>query len=296
MKKLVLIGFVTIAVLVTAVMSSRIYSVKNTQTERVEVLTSIYPITYIARSVGGEKIGVTQVVPDGIEPHDYELTPDNLRLIESGNLLIINGEIESWAKDIKNTLVVGTPLMNLKYVDEGKESTDPHVWTNPLNMIKMTAKITEKFIELDPANTSYYKDNSSELITKLDKLDSDMREYLANCETRTIVTSHAAFGYLANRYNLKQVEISGLSSEDEPSARRISEIVDTVRREKIDYVFFESLTSNKLANTIANETNTMVLELNPIEGLSEEDLSSGQDYIAIQNRNLGSLVKALKCD
>lgn len=296
MKKLVLIGFVLVLLMGFGLVIVNKKPSKNMQNDKKKILTSIYPITYIVKTVGGEKIDVVQIVPNGTEPHEYEPSTENLKSLEAGDVLLINGVLEPWAKDFSKSFEVSTPLMNLKHSDDGVETIDPHVWTNPLNMIKITARITEKLIEIDPENSGYYKNNSSELITELDKLDTGMRNRLAKCETRTIVTSHAAFGYLADRYNLKQLEISGLSTEDEPSAKRIAEIVDIVKKEKLDYVFFESLTSNKLANTIAAETNTKSLELNPIEGLTDEDVRMDRDYISIQNKNLESLVTALKCD
>ena len=295
MKKLVIIGFVVVALVLVASILSRKDAISNSNSEKIQVMASFYPVEFLVKSVGGERVEVKTIVPNGVEPHDYEPTTKDLVDIEAAKLTFVNGGLEPWADKISNPVILSTGLMTLEGAEVGVKIPDPHVWTNPLNMIKMTALVADRLSLVDPKNEKYYKDNASQLIAKLDYLDSEMRNQLSRCETRTFVTSHNAFGYLASRYNLEQVEISGLSPEDEPNPGRFAEITKLVRDKKITVIFFESLVSPRLAETIAEETGTTTRVLSPIEGLSDEEIINKDDYLSIQNRNLNELVLAMRC-
>jgi zinc transport system substrate-binding protein len=159
----------------------------------------------------------------------------------------------------------------------------------------MVDKITQGFIQIDPDNKNYFQTNADTLKTKLDNLNNEYKQGLANCTEKNIITSHAAFGYLATTYGLNQVPISGLSPDAEPSPQQLVNIVKFAKANNVKYIFFESLVSPKLANTIATEVGAKTLVLNPIEGLSDEQLARGDNYFQEMQNNLSNLKIALQC-
>ena len=172
---------------------------------------------------------------------------------------------------------------------------DPHFWLDPNNVIKQTEIIGEKIVHIDTPNTQYYLENITSFQEQLLKLDQKYKNELASCTTRTIITSHNAFEYLAHQYNLEIISISGLSPEQEPSPKKMIEVIEKVKEKNIQYIFFETLVSPKLSETIASEVGAKTLVLNPIEGLSEEEISNGKNYIKVMEENLKNLKTALTC-
>lgn len=180
--------------------------------------------------------------------------------------------------------------------DEGHHhhgENDPHVWLSPIHAMKQAENIKNAFVQADSANQDYYEENYQDFAEKLRALDEKFMEELGNLKRNEIVTAHAAFGYLADRYGLEQVAIRGLSPQEEPSAARMAEITRFAREHDVKYIFFETLTSPKLAEVLAREVGAQTAVLNPIEGLSQEELSAGKNYITIMEDNLTALKKAL---
>lgn len=268
------------------------------------VTASFYPLYFLAREIGGDKADVKDITPSGAEPHDYEPTAQDIARIEKSRLLIINGGgMEAWADSIRQNInpertsivVAGEGLDTRKLAGEGKTAADSHVWLSPVLAGRMADKIAQGLSAADPANKDYYFANLSALRSKLDDLDQEYRKGLENCERKDIITSHAAFGYLAAEYGLNQVPIAGLSPDVEPSPQEIARIVKFAKENNIKYIFFESLVSPKLAQTIAAEAGVETLVLNPIEGLSDEDLAQGKTYFTEMENNLTNLKIALQC-
>jgi zinc transport system substrate-binding protein len=271
---------------------------------KLQITTSFYPYYFFASQVGGDKVNVVNITPPGGEPHDYEPTPQDIIKIESSKLLILNGNVEPWGNKIKdllkgkNTVILetGDGLVTQTVVDEnGINSTDPHIWLS-LKLAKIQVNlIMAKLIQIDPPNTDYYKANANKLLAALDSLDHEYQTGLSNCRSKDIITSHAAFGYLATDYGLKQVPITGLSPDSEPSLKQLTEIVQFAKANNIKYIFFESLVSPKLSQTIASEVGAQTLVLNPIEGLTLNDLAQGRTYLTVMHDNLNNLKIALDC-
>ncbi|MCW2748222.1 MAG: zinc transporter substrate-binding protein, partial [Nocardioidaceae bacterium] len=170
---------------------------------------------------------------------------------------------------------------------------DPHIWLDPFNMEKIADAVTAKLVALDPDQASTYEANATTFKTALAALDASYRTGLATCETREIVTSHAAFAYLANRYGLHQIAIAGIDPSNEPSPAQLADITDHVKRNKITTVFTEELVSPAVAKTVANATGASLATLDPIEGLGKE--TSDQTYLTLMKRNLTALMKANRC-
>jgi zinc transport system substrate-binding protein len=268
------------------------------------VSTSFYPLYYFASQIGGDRAIVTNITPAGTEPHDYELTPRDIVLIDQSRLLILNGGgLEVWGKQIernidttKTTLIiVGKGLTRRQLTENSQPYTDPHIWLSPVLAAVMVDRITQSFVAVDPADSVYFLANSDTLKARLDSLDQAYRQNLSNCATRDIITSHEAFGYLATAYGLRQVSIAGLSPDVEPSPRQLAEIASFARQNDIKYIFFESLASPKLARTIASEVGAQVLILNPLEGLTADEQAQGKNYFTVMRENLANLQKALLC-
>jgi len=271
-------------------------------TNRPTVITSFYPLYFLASTIGGQRATVINLTPAGAEPHDYELTAQDIAQIETSRLLIINGSgLEAWGQKIKDNvsaqtkIIVASDGLTDQALADGKDQPDPHIWLDPTLAQKIADKITLGLIASDPQNQDYYQANSTMLKSKLADLDNAYRTGLSNCENKDIITTHTAFAYLARAYGLRQVAITGLAPEAEASPRQMVEISRFAKDKKINYIFFESLVSPKLAQTIAEEIGAQTLVLNPLEGLSDSDLAAGRDYLSEMQNNLNNLKIALKC-
>ncbi len=175
--------------------------------------------------------------------------------------------------------------------DHGKY--DPHVWLNPMNVSEIGQHIAEELSKIDPEHSESYKNNASALSESMSELDGEFSAGLQSCKIDTFVTNHAAFGYLADKYNLKQVGISGLSTEEEPSPARIEEVHEIAKASKVTTIFYEQTVSPKVAETIASDLKLKTDVLDPVETLS--DGSRGSDYVEVMKSNLESLRKANSC-
>ena len=270
------------------------------------IVTTIYPLYEFARQVVGDRAEVILLVPSGAEPHDWEPAPADLIKLKNASLVICNGAgLEPWLDKVGNTVldkkVINAAdvvsLLQAQYDEEGGPApaglVDPHVWLDPVNAQAIVQAIAGAASGIDAGSTEYYNANAVNYIAQLAALDNEYRAGLASTARRDIITSHAAFGYLANRYGLKQVAIMGLTPDAEPTPERMAEIIRHVRNNGIKYIFFETLVSSKLSEVIASESGAETLVLNPIEGLTEQDIARGENYLSIMRTNLMNLRYAL---
>lgn len=281
---------------------------------RLRVLTSFYPMYDFACKIGGDCIDVTNMVPSGTEPHDWEPSTNDLKNLEKADVFIYNGaDMEPWADDLlvsrSDTLhvVEASENVELRTTDGEHEHAhehegadhhhgdfDPHVWLDPENAkIEMEA-IRDALCAADPENSTVFQSNYEKYAAELDALDAEFREKLAPLPNRTIVVAHEAFGYLCDAYGLMQVGIEGLSPDSEPDPGRMAEVIDFVREHSISTIFFEELVSPKVAEAIASETGAQAKMLSPLEGLSDEQAAAGADYFSVMHDNLAALMEALK--
>ncbi len=276
----------------------------NAPEGKISVVASFYPMYFFASQIGGDNADVINVTPAGGEPHDYEPTAQDMAKIEGANLVVLNGGgLEAWGESVKQnmdsqktTLVTaGEGLMTRRFIYDGEDIVDPHVWLSPILAEQMVDKIEQGYANADPANADYYAKNAVDLKAKLSQLDTEYKQGLASCQRKDIITSHAAFGYLVATYGLNQVPISGLSPEEEPSAKDLAAVADFARKNGVKYIFFEILVSPKLSQTIATEIGAQTLVLDPIEGIADDGLAAGQDYMTVMRSNLASLKVALQC-
>ncbi|HEY0487795.1 MAG TPA: metal ABC transporter substrate-binding protein [Mycobacteriales bacterium] len=261
---------------------------------RVDVVAAFYPLQYVAEQVGGDRVHVTNLVPPGAEPHDLELSPRQVASLGDAGLVVylsgfqpavdaaVGSEARGHALDAAAT---GTQLA-------GEGGKDPHIWLDPTRLAAVADAVATRLGKVDPAHAARFTANAAALRGKLTALDGEFRTGLTRCASRDIVTSHAAFGYLAARYGLHQIGITGLTPDQEPTAARLAEVARLARDRHVRVVFFETLVSPKIAETLAREVGARAEVLDPIEGL--EPGSSG-DYLSVMRADLATLRSALGC-
>jgi zinc transport system substrate-binding protein len=274
------------------------------QHDRVSVVASFYPLSFAAERIGGDCVSVTNLTPPGVEPHDLELTPDSVEAIATADVVLYLGggfqpavedaigDAEGQAVDVLS--VVSTVPAQGEQANEGLD-VDPHVWLDPgrfADIVTATGDALETAKIPDSCDVSgAVKDLRSDLAD----LDTDLRTGLTGCEQDVIVTTHAAFGYLADAYGLHQEAIAGLAPEVEPSPKRLAELVSLVEREGVTTIFTEELISPDVAETLAAEAGVKTKVLFTIEGLTKEEASAGEDYLSLMRENLDALRAALRC-
>lgn len=275
---------------------------------KLQVVASFYPIAYFTERIGGDAIEVFNPVPPGAEPHDLELSPRTVQRVQGSRVLLYLGGGFQPAIDRALETLQGQGLQVVEVSEgiamqpgvphEGESADgalDPHVWLDPRNAKVMVDNIENALVEANPANEVTYRANADALRGDLDELDGQMEQGLGACARSEIVTSHAAFGYLARHYGLEEVPISGLSPEAEPSPARLSDVIRLVKERGVTHIFFETLVEPRVAEVIAAETGAETLVLNPIEGLTEAQAASGADYFSLMRENLSNLRTALDC-
>ena len=272
------------------------------------VVVTFYPLQEFAQRVGGERVRVVTLVPPGAEPHDYEPRPQDITALHAAHIVIYNGAgLEPWLEKLRLEFPTGGVVVNasdglplVKGVDEGEPGDpparfDPHVWLDPLLAARMVTNIQKGLQDADPQHGEFYSANASKLEEPLLALHNEFAATLRGCRQKEFITTHAAFGYLARRYALAQLPISGLSPEAEPAPARLRELVHLARAHDIKVVYYETLVSPRVAEALAREVGARVLVLNPLEGLTGEELRQGQTYFTVMHENLRHLVDGLGC-
>lgn len=276
------------------------FSSNSKQSNKITITASYYPLYDFAKNIGGDKVEITNITPAGSEPHDFEPSAKQLASAYQSDIFIYNGAaLEPWAndflKDYKNTIVKSSNNIDLIKLAENNNLHDPHFWLDPVAAKKIVDNILAGLVKTSPENKAYFTSNANTYKDKLAALDKSFKDGLSLCQADIAITSHEAFSYLSKRYKINLLSISGIDPSVEPDASKLAEISDLVKSKGIKYIFFESLVSPKLAETIASETGAKTAVSDPIEGLSEEDQQKGDNYVKVQQRNLQNLKTALEC-
>lgn len=300
MRTILILGLASVAALVPACNGR----VAADQTGRVSVVASFYPLSFAAERIGGDCVSVTDLTPPGVEPHDLELTPDAVESIATADVVLYLGSgfqpaVEDAVGDARGHAVdllsaVSTVPAKGEQAAEGLD-VDPHVWLDPsryADIVTATADALEGTKMPDSCDVAAA---AEDLRSDLTALDNDFRSGLTGCQQDVIVTTHAAFGYLADAYGLHQEAISGLAPDVEPSPKRLAELVSLVEREGVTTIFTEELISPDVAETLASEAGVKTRVLFTIEGLTKEEASAGEDYLSLMRENLDALRVALHC-
>jgi zinc transport system substrate-binding protein len=246
------------------------------------IAAAFYPLAYAAEKIGGPSFAVENLTPPGAEPHDLELTPREVAGIEKADVVLYlsHGFQPAVSKAVEQAR--GTPVDVLAGLP--LHGNDPHVWLDPVLFARIGRRI----------GTALHRPSGG-FVAALQQLDRAYRDGLRDCKRHEIITSHEAFGYLAARYGLKQVAITGVTPESEPTPRQLAHVIEIVGRTHATTVFFETLVSPRLAETVAREVGARTAVLDPIEGLTPDEQKRGENYLTVMRRNLAALRKALGC-
>ena len=268
------------------------------------VVASFYPLYFIAERVAGRYNDVVDLTPPGVEPHEYELTVrqvaeiDNARVgfYERGVAPSIDQAMDNdspdRALDVTSVVPLAAPVAG-SGVEHTSDDKDPHFWQDPTLMAEATRAFASTMAEADPAHAAYYRAQGRRLVRDLGRVDTEYRRTLANCRVDTIVVSHDAFEYLARRYGVDVVPIAGLEPDAEPSLQRLHDLANLIRDRGVTTVFFETLASPDLAESLAGDVGVRSAVLDPIEGLSSDDPDA--TYLTLMRQNLAALAKAGDC-
>jgi len=280
------------------------------------VSVSTFPLYEAARMVAGETMDVYPIVPLGTDAHLFNPNPQTVAKISSSAFFVYNGAgFENWSEKMAHAIGDQTVIIDMSrnvqlirssdmeeehdmhghddHMHEG--AFDPHFWLDIDNMIRMVKVFEKTFSEKFPENATLYHNNAENYIQELSQLKQEFQSKLENCKIRTLVSNHDAFGYLAHTNGFKNISVIGLSSDEQPSAKNIADIIELVKTEKINTVFFEEFIDDHVAHTIAKEASASVSSLHPLENISEAELQSHQTYLSIMRDNLAKLEKAMEC-
>ncbi len=267
----------------------------------IAVVASFYPLAFVVAQVGGNRVAVTNLTPAGAEPHDLELTPQDTAAVQDAELVVylagfspaLDEAIDSVGADSTLDVAVSARL-DLEEGDEhDRGGVDPHFWLDPTRLADVADAVAVRMGELDSDHSAEFAENAASLRIDLEALDGEFAVGLSACDSTDIVTSHEAFGYLAERYGLHQVGIAGLSPEEEPSPAKLAEVTQFVKDQNVTTIYYETLVDPAIASTVAAETGATTAVLDPIEGLSGD--SAGSDYFEVMRSNLESLQTGQRC-
>ncbi len=321
--KIYIILIIVFSILVACSKSpnSRIEEVDK-EANLIKVYTTFYPYYDFAQNIGENNIELHTIIPAGSEPHSFEPSLKTIAELENADVFIYNGlGMEPWADKVLNILKEDTYVVEaskavdlIKYNDKLDTETednhghdheeeiednhehgdyDPHIWVDPVNAIQISEMIKEAFIEVDNDNKNIYEENFHNFKQELEDLDLAFKEGLEDISNKKILVSHSAFKYLTNRYNIEEISVAGVSPHAEPTPSRLAELTKVANKNKINYIFFDALSSVKTAEVLANEANLEVLTLYNVEGLTEDQKNSNEDYVSLMYKNLDTLRKAL---
>ncbi|MFY1582933.1 metal ABC transporter substrate-binding protein [Micromonospora sp. WMMD734] len=279
--------------------------------DRVDVVAAFYPLQFVAERVGGDAVTVTNLAKPGAEPHDLELNPRQVGQVSEAELVFylkgfqpaVDEAVAQNAADRAFDVTTVAPLRDATagghdhegedgHAEEENGGKDPHLWLDPTRLATVADKLAERLGSVDPDRAADYTGRARTLHGELEKLDTEYAAGLKTCQRREIVVSHAAFGYLTERYQLEQIGLTGLTPDTEPAPQRLAEVAREAREHGATTIFFETLVSPKVAETIAAEVGAKTAVLDPIEGLSAD---GGGDYLSVMRTNLTTLRTALGC-
>lgn len=291
---------------------------ENTESDKLQVVTTFYPMYDFTKQVAQDDAEVSMLLEAGMEVHSFEPSSQMIAEIQDADVFIYNSpEMETWVPDVlasidTSDMVVicaSDAITLLEYEGEAhahdheseeeganaghSHTVDPHVWLDPVLAQTEVSTIAEGLAEADPDNAEDYLENAGIYNGKLNELDEAYRAAFEGTENRTFVTQHAAFAYLAARYDLNQISVTGLNAEVEPSAAALATLSDYVKANNISHIYFENNASSQTAETLAEEVGVELAVLSPLEGITEEDQKKGSDYISVMLDNLEALKKSI---
>lgn len=301
--------------------SSSSKSPATTEKEKLTVYTTIYPLEDFAKKIGGEHVEVASIYPPGADAHTYEPTQKVILKIANSDLFIYNGAgMESFTNKLTDTLskenvkivesTEGISLIDHSHEheeenedghdhDHGEEghhhhNVDPHVWLDPVLAMHQANLIKEALIELKPDAEEDFKKNYTAIKKQFEELDNKFRETVEHGQKKEILVAHEAYGYWEKRYGIKQISVTGLSPTNEPSQKKLAEIIEIAKEHELNYIIFETFATPKIADIVKKEIGAEILRMHHLSSQSEEDKKENKDYFDLMNENIETLQKALQ--
>lgn len=268
--------------------------------DRLQVVTTFYPIYALTKAIGGKDVDVTSLIATGVEAHDWTPKSKDMMRITDADVFVYNGAgFEGWVdafiqNDADDNLHVIEASKKADLIESGKQTYDPHVWTSPKQALKMAQVIYAGLAKVDKDNKATYAKNLEKVKKQLAQIDVSYKAVIAKAPRKDVVVSHDAFQYLGRDYGLVVKSIMGLSPEAEPTAKQLQQISTFVRKNNVKVILVEELASPKLAETLASDLGVETTLFNPIEGLTEKQEKAGEDYFSLLKKNASTLEKALQ--
>ena len=306
MKKLMKLGLGLSVLALTACASQT----ASNQNDQIDIVTTFYPVYEFTKQVAGDEANVELMIPAGTEVHDFEPSAKNVASVQEADVFVYENEnMETWAPELLESVdtdqvsvikaTEGMLLLPGGEEEEGHDheeeghshAFDPHVWLSPERSIKLVETIRDGLVEKYPDKKAAFEENAAAYIEQLQALDKEYKDTLSAAQQKYFVTQHTAFAYLALDYGLKQVSITGVSADEDPTAARLAELTEYIKQYGIKYIYFEENASKSLAETLAKEAGVSLEVLNPLESLTDEAIKEGADYISVMQDNLKALEK-----
>ena len=294
---LIFLFFIILALGYVIAVKGSIFPSQKSKTDKIKIVTTLFPLYDFAKNIGQDKVDVLLLLPPGVEAHSFEPKPNDVIYIDQADIFIYTGsQMEPWVSG----LISAIDNKKLTVVDASQNisllSNDPHIWLDMSNAKTMVNNITESLISKDPGNSQFYKTNAQAYQQKLDQVDQSYFDLIKNCQSKEIVyAGHYAFGYLVSRYGLKYTSAQGVAPDSEPTASDLIGLVNQIKQNNIKYLYYEELSSPKIANIISSETQSKLLFLNAAHNISKDQFNQGTSFITIMEDNLSSLKTGLDC-
>jgi zinc transport system substrate-binding protein len=267
---------------------------------KLKIYTSFYTMYDFTSKIAGDKADVVNLVSNGTEPHEWEPSTTDMVNLEDADILIYNGAgMEHWIDKITDSLENEVLLVEasegVALIDDelAEGNSDPHVWLDAKNAKIEMENIKNALVKADEVNSDYYEANYEKYAIMFDELDDELKNRLEALDNKNIIVSHEAFSYLCKAYGLTQTSIGDLEADAEPDAKKLTEIIEFAKTNGVKTIFFEELVSPKMANVIADEIGADTAVLNPVEGLTQEQIDAGEDYFSIMKINIDTLEQTM---
>ena len=311
-KQMILISVVSVLALVGCT-SEGIDEGSLGEEEKLQVMTTFYPMYEFTKKIVGDSADVRLLVPAGTDSHTYEPSAKDVGLLNQSDIFIYNSvEMETWVPTVLDSLVenddltiveAANSISLLENSEEGYDDhedhghvheKDPHVWLDPVLAQEEVHTIKEALIEVDPKHAAGYEENALAFIEELKELDDEFTSAFTGASQRVFVTEHEAFGYLAARYDLTQVSVAGLSTENEPSPAQLMDVYKLIQEKNITTIYTNTNSTQTIADTLANEADITITALHSLEGVTNEEKEAGEDYLSLMRKNLHALKESIQ--
>lgn len=290
-----------VSLLIILIMTSCQSNPSEEAKDKLIIYTSIYPLQFLTESIINDLGHVKSIYPPGVDAHTYEPTLKEMTAIAKGDVFIfLGGGMEVFSEKVAQSL----ESQNAHLIEIGNHRDlfsfdndsdyDPHIWLDPLRMIEMGQIIKDELIHLNPENTHIFDQNYELLVEDLISLDEHFINTLRGASTKEIIVSHAAYQYWEERYGIKQIPISGITSTDEPSQKELVQIVKNIKEKNLKYIIFDQTGEHRLSTIIQNHTKTKKRTIHDLEVLTENDINNNENYLTIMEKNLQTLYDVTK--